>query len=178
MSIYNKTNMTERNKSKGDDAEHYFTGLTKAIKPQAVIIIANNDQNIYKHWDYNINNKKIDVKAEKCTHGNNKTIIEFTNRNGQDGWIYGQAEYIAFLSGYSFIIAKREEIIEFCNKVVQLKRVDNVMMVDALYKLISTPDQYGNLNDLITVIRYQDLLDLPSTVIMYDRKKIRDKYIN
>lgn len=164
--------MEKENKDKGDYAEKYFIRVVKDNHPTAVITKATRDEDMKQHWDYRINDMTFDVKAEKGTHSRGMTSIEFTARSGLDGWVYGEANFIAFMSGASFICAIPEELVELCYKKVILKKRDNVSNTDALYHLINTPDKWGQQRDLIMLVTYQDILDLKSTKIIYKKNDI------
>ena len=80
------------------------------------------DTDIYDHIDYfvaRINDEtSVDVKG-----GNHPSTIwvEFKNVHGNEGWLYGKAEYIAFdmpeLGG--FVMVGRRELARLSEKIVE-----------------------------------------------------------
>jgi hypothetical protein len=107
--------------SKGRRTEELFVLACKSIDYDAVK--TPKDIDIYKHIDYYItrpdgSKTSVDVKG-----GNNSTLIwiEFKNVHGNTGWMYGEAEYIAFempeLKGFCMI--DREELLKLCKEIIQ-----------------------------------------------------------
>jgi len=88
---------------------------------------------IKKHIDYYIENKNgrvasVDVKAKKRAFrgGERSSDIqwaEFKNVRGENGWMYGEAEYIAFEVDEAFLLFKRLDLLDYftskCSKESQ-----------------------------------------------------------
>ncbi len=96
------------------------------------------EDDIYKHIDFYWNSPKkgligIDVKGVKRNGRNDKekddsiNWIELQGVTGFPGWIYGEAEYIAFRTNKDIIFVKRNTLVEFAEKTVKGK--------DTVYKL-------------------------------------------
>jgi len=74
-------------------------------------------QDRWEHWDVMlVKDEKsglIDVKGYKESHKKGFTWIEFKNVNGDDGWICGQADAIAFEREDRFDLINRFELKKF-----------------------------------------------------------------
>jgi hypothetical protein len=156
--------MLERNIRKGTQAEVDFIYRVKKIRPNADIIKATMEENISGHWDYSINGCTIDIKCVKnCRQqSNNYTIVEYMNDQGNKGWLYGDADYIAFQSGDTdasvFLLVNRMELVRYCKKNVVMQTVPTLQ--EARNKLFSRG------NDLMTVVDMNYLLNLPKSHII------------
>lgn len=113
------------------------------------IQLATEDQDILEHWDIMASKgnefRKIDVKARKrinrydAQSQDNKIWVEITNVHGNIGWLFGEAQYIAFETLDGFIL------IEVCKLIyismltiisgIQIKtrngRSDRIMLIDS-----------------------------------------------
>ena len=136
---------------KGKEVENQFIEKIKIKRPYAIIVTASTHQNRNEHWDFEINGKKIDVKSEKNTGlGNSYTILEIIDVYGTMGWLYGNADYIAFQSGDSFIITSRKRLVDYHQKTTKNIKVTNLK--EAINK------KYSRTNDIITVIPFSDII--------------------
>lgn len=119
---------------------------------------------MYDHIDFFIERPSgrtsVDVKGK-----NTKDCIwvEFKNVLGNNGWLYGKAQYIAFdmpeLGG--FVMVGRKELADRCEQIVEKVFVDKI---DALRKFY----QRENRMDIISQIILKDISDLKSyRVIAY-----------
>lgn len=78
-------------------------------------------QDAVEHWDYRIEKDgeslRVEVKGRKRIHREDRSYnddfipIEIVNCIGLPGWIYGEADVIAFHNGNRFIVAGRERIV-------------------------------------------------------------------
>lgn len=121
-------------------------------------------EDMFEHWDFLMSkgehSLKVDVKSTKKlnrqdTNTDNSIIwVEMLNVRGNDGWLYGKADYIAFQtdSGYSFI--KREDLIGVVKAKVTSKKVADSR--DALYNLYTRRGR----KDLLTILKYSDIESL------------------
>tara|TARA_R110000765_G_scaffold414793_2_gene515496 strand:- start:1551 stop:2063 length:513 start_codon:yes stop_codon:yes gene_type:complete len=152
---------------KGDETEAKFLQLCEAKgwetkKPTET-------QNIKEHWDLQVTrnipltgSSLIDIKAAKKINRNDEDVsydwtwVEIRNVNGDDGWLKGKADYIAFEQKDHFIIARREELREWCKKKIDLD-LENIVSTakEAEYKLY-TREKWGK-KDLISLINLNDL---------------------
>lgn len=111
----------------------------------------------YKGIDWVCSRGSIDVKAMKKVQRGGKVDpdiiwIEFRNNAGDEGWIYGEQDWIAFEKPEAYVICKREDLMHLAEWLCNLnKRVDKAK--DALYKGYTRK----NRKDLISMIRFSDL---------------------
>lgn len=113
----------------GDLAENLF--VTTAKKKGYQCTKSSAKSNMHKHIDYHLEksgkSRSFDVKSRKRTNRNDKNFnddwiwIEFKNVQGKKGWLYGDADYIAFERENSFLVVQREELAKLCEKMVDLK---------------------------------------------------------
>lgn len=130
----------------GEDAENLFT--TYADKNGYYASKQFGQINIEQHIDYllykHIGAKpiSIDVKSQKRQYKisqPNKTVIELKNVRGEIGWLYGNADKIAFQYETSFLIFDRKELVSFTEKylaeskpeiITRNKRKDEFFWID------------------------------------------------
>jgi hypothetical protein len=127
------------------------------------------DSDMFGHYDFIIADKtKVDVKGAKKINRHDQSpnhdihYIEFRNVRGNKGWVYGEADYIAFEYYDTFLLVKRESIIELCKSKILDKSIKNYKSIYGLYS------REGR-EDLITLIPTKDLIDI-STRILYKNK--------
>lgn len=116
------------------------------------------EENIKDHIDLYI---RYDVKSVTYdAKENNIYCVEIKNIHGNDGWLVGKADFIAFDTPYQhWIVTERETLLDFINK--NLIDKDRISYVDkAPYKLYRRTGQ----KDIMTFIPYHDLLSI-STII-------------
>lgn len=118
-----------------------------------------------KHIDWHTLIGTIDVKAMKRVNrgGDLQTEfmwIEFRNRAGTNGWIFGKQDWIAFEMLDGFLLARTKDLRdlanELCNTDVFVQRA-----CDALYKAYQ---RKGN-SDIISMIKFSDLDKIPHMYI-------------
>ena len=100
----------------------------------------------------------IDVKATRKVsrhsdhYDDEHTWIEFKNVRGNQGWLYGKADKIAFERQFDFLIVDREELSKYCETKVSTVFVDKAS--DALYKCY----QRAGRKDVISRVNMDDIL--------------------
>ena len=130
---------------------------------------ATKEENIYKHIDLTVDGMKVDVKGMKRVNRwddkFNPTIhwIEFQNVHGNKGWIYGEADYIAFEQPNEFIMIERETLLQWCREKITDRKLKPKK---ELYKLYNRPGR----KDVISLVLVEDLLKLPHKKISYVEK--------
>ena len=144
----------------GNDAEKRFVASCEKVGYKCEK--SDEGVDIYEHIDFwvdRIENKtSVDVKG-----GNHPKVIwvEFNNVNGENGWIYGSAEYIAFdmpeLEG--FVMVTRTELLRHCDKVVEKVFVSKEEATRKLY-------QRKGRKDVISRLELFDLQGLNSYKIL------------
>lgn len=79
---------------------------------------ASKEDDIYRHIDIWIGSNSFDVKAAKKTNRSdvlpnyNIHWVELRNVNGDKGWLFGQADYIAFELETTWCICPRTSLIQ------------------------------------------------------------------
>ena len=108
----------------------------------------------------------VDVKSRKKASRSDTSFddvwnwIEFKNVKGNPGWLYGEADYIAFEREKDFILASREELKNFCEE-----RIDQDDRVHSAYEAKYKCYQRAGKKDLITRIRMEDVNNLKNNMI-------------
>lgn len=126
----NKYDFSGESARMGRNAESSFEKTAK-LKGYTVSK-SSKEEDMIKHFDFiivNPNGKRsfIDVKArKKLKRGNDNAQddwiwIEFKNVGGNKGWLYGEAEYIAFELENEFIIVKRQDLIKISESLIDRK---------------------------------------------------------
>lgn len=152
----------------GSDAEQKFVDCIKSTYPNCKVTKATMAQDIHEHWDYKLSNSntviKIDVKAQKRKNRSDANSqseiiwIEFKNVRGYKGWLYGDADLVAFEQPDSFVLIKRTVLAELCERLVGLERdqitIENSTGTRGLYKLYNRPGR----SDVLTMIKMDDIL--------------------
>ena len=59
---------------------------------------------------------RFDVKKIKNKKQSQEWLwIEFKNAKGEDGWIHGDAHFVAFERNYDFVVVNRKEMVKMLN---------------------------------------------------------------
>lgn len=148
--------------SDGKIKENEFVELVK--KPEHKIILPTTEQDINEHWDVSIDGVKFDIKALKKVNRSDDDVnpeihwVEIRNVHGNPGWLYGMADYIAFETDKSWLIVKRETLIELIDD--KLKMV--ITTEPELYKMYSRYDRY----DVLTILPTEDLRKIKTKEVL------------
>lgn len=128
------------------------------------IIHATKDEDIYEHWDWQIINPKtkkvslVDVKgARKKSRSDNKldyniTWLEIKNVRGENGSLFGKADYIAFEQKDYFLIVKRVDLIFWIKSKITDKNFVKYSK-DAKYRYYRREGR----QDIITMVVISDI---------------------
>ena len=151
----------EQCEKRGIKAEEEFAKLL--IKPVA----ASRDENIYEHWDLkDINGDTYDVKAMKQYRSSDNEAtdrlhwIEFQNVDGNTGWLYGGADYIAFETRKWWIVVSRKDLVAFVEGATRDgKKAQGKPKPYEIY-------QRNGRNDRLTILPTVDLLSIASQVLV------------
>ncbi len=153
----------------GLKTESLFEEIAK--KENFIVRKSSLSEDRYKHIDFFLEQDhfkySVDVKArKKTTRGDVKvndewTWIEFKNVLGRKGWLYGDADYIAFERADDFLMVNRENLVKFCEDKVDLET-----MVSRAYQAEYKVYQRQGRRDLITRIRMDDLANLEGNIIL------------
>lgn len=153
---------TEANWSKGNQAEQKFKNLAQELGWEIEATDLETDRQ--KHIDFVITWGKpmvegfetatytVDVKAENTFA--DLTWIEIRNTQGNAGWLYGEADLIAFDQGDKFLVVERVKLRDWVNENVQKEYVTHER--DALMKIFSRPGK----DDMLTQIQTYHLTAL------------------
>jgi len=121
-------------------------------------------EDMEEHWDVVSNNLKYDVKAMKKWHRadpeptDRMHYVELRNVNGELGWLYGEADYIAFETRRYWLVVNRRFLMAFIEGATEKnERSDK----PAVYKLY----QRTGRKDLMTVVPTVDLLAISEEII-------------
>jgi hypothetical protein len=160
MSVVSQHRRTYSNQQ-GNESVRRFLDACNAIGYETRK--ASRKEDIYDHIDYwvkrrNYNNEKIEsgVDIKGCNHPE-CVWIEFKNVNGNKGWMYGKAEFIAFdipeIGG--FAVVQRKDLAEYAERVVEMVFVSKSEATRKLY-------QRAGRQDVISRIHLEDLQKIKS----------------
>ena len=141
----------------GEKAEQRFA----SILPNATF--ASTDQNIFDHWDVANGDVKYDVKGMKKLRRSDKTLtdrihyVELKNVNGNNGWLYGKADYIAFETRAYWVIVSLQKLQEFIEHHSPME----TSIEPQVYKLYNRNGR----KDLMTVIPTIDLIAIADRMV-------------
>lgn len=126
---------------------------------------ATDQEDMEEHWDVmSGGGTKYDVKAMKKWRRNDPEatdrihFIELRNVNGELGWIYGEADYIAFETRAYWIIVPRKKLMLFVEAATENSEQS---LKPAVYRLY----QRSGRKDLMTVVPTVDLLAISEEII-------------
>ena len=111
----------------GLGAEQIFEQI--ALSKSLEVKTAKRRDNIHKHIDKYITQDdegdlrtwSVDIKARKKTSRNDsKAQDEFQNVRGNAGWLYGEADNIAFETQDNFIVVDRESLVNYVEEAVDM----------------------------------------------------------
>ncbi|MGI9850157.1 hypothetical protein [Vibrio vulnificus] len=134
------------------------------------VIPASKKENIEDHIDFYLyrdgKQYSVDVKAMKRISRNsiNKDEdaiwIEFRNVRGNNGWIYGKQDLVAFEFDSYFVLVKRKELLDFVT--VSLNSFTKVVS-SSRHALFNLYQRRGR-QDLITRIKRDNILALKNKI--------------
>ena len=88
----------------------------------------------------------VEVKNKKNLEGTDRILIELTNVNGDKGWVYGKANYIALmkLDGFGFRMIPRHNLVIELEKLLNIVKVNDSTFVyrDTKEPVKVTKDKY------------------------------------
>lgn len=148
--------------TKGQQSETSFGDLLREKYPEARRATKEEQ---FKGMDWICSKGSIDVKAMKSIERGGRPQsefiwVEFKNNAGNDGWLHGEMDWIAFEEPSRYVIVKRIDLLNFCLRACDLDSRAKAAK-DALYKGYNRK----NRKDLISMIRKSDLNKLPTQEI-------------
>lgn len=138
--------MKAHHQEKGLKAEEEFSLI---LQRYGVVNIANDDQNKFDHWDLSLSPHSsseiylYDVKAK--SNYPNYVWLELANVNGDQGSLYGKANYIAFQTDDEWIVQERLKLLNYAlhyrskNVITKLKSTE--MVAFQVYQRIGTKEE-------------------------------------
>lgn len=149
----------------GTQAEHSFINCMRSHGHK--LNKSTREQDMHEHWDYLVDDAhKVEVKGRKRAKRSddkpNDTIIyiEFANVNGDPGWIYGKADYIAFERPDGFLMVPRCELAKLAEILIGDKWAKRPTLYQR-YRRNDRPDE------CVGVIRVTDLRNIPHKMVSY-----------
>jgi predicted Abi (CAAX) family protease len=156
----NKYDKTGECLQTGLGAEQLFDQIAESKSLE--IKNAKRRENMQKHIDKYVTDDvgtwSVDIKARKKTSRSNSQAqddwiwIEFQNVRGNAGWLYGEADRIAFETQDNFIIVDRSSLIDYVENVVDMGKSVKYSS-QAQYK---TYRRAGR-NDLLTMVELSEI---------------------
>lgn len=165
----NKHDISGRCSNEGYNAEQLFWKLVENLGGNPKW---SNKEEQFAGIDFHVfSSVKVDVKSRKRKSRKDDKAqdewiwVEFKNVQGNDGWLYGKADYIAFERENDFILVDRRELVEMCEILVNLS--GNVKSAN---KAHYRGYQRQGRKDLIAMIKFSDIFDHTNFFIL--QKKI------
>ena len=167
MGYRNSLDYSGQNQVSGENAENIFESLAK--KRNLKVKKASFSQQI-AHIDFILTDKNnvshfVDVKARKKISRSSSEFtdeliwIELKNGQGNNGWLHGSADFIAFERENDFVIASRKNLVILCERIISNSIVEKSS--EALYKLYTRKGR----KDLLSLIKMEDILNGVKTQI-------------
>lgn len=133
-----------------NESERNFAELFEEVH------VASFSQDVHEHWDLKISGLRVDVKGVKRINRQGKKDdkfhwLEFKNVRGNRGWLYGNADMIAFECNDYWILVDRLTLVEWAEEVVEMEH--------AHYPLYKIKTRKGR-QDIISLIKSDDLLEI------------------
>ena len=156
----NKYDKTGECLQTGLGAEQLFDQI--AASKHLEVKNAKRRDNIQKHIDKYVTDDvgtwSVDIKARKKTRRSDNNAqddwiwIEFQNVRGNTGWLYGEADCIAFETQDNFVIVKKDSLIKYVEGAVDMGKSVKYSG-EAKYK---TYRRAGR-NDLLTMVELSEI---------------------
>ena len=152
--------MWEEYVEQGKSVEAQFADLLKDP------VMATEEEDIHEHWDIKDGaGVKYDVKGmKKYRRSDDKPTdrlhwIELRNVNGKNGWLYGDADVIAFETRKWWVLVDRKDLVQFIEGIIF---GDFTVEKPEPYKLY----QREGRQDLLTILPTVDLLSIASKLLV------------
>ena len=156
----NKYDRTGECLQSGLGAEELFDQI--AISKHLEIKNARRRENMQKHIDKYVTDDvgtwSVDIKARKKTRRSDDNAqddwiwIEFQNVRGNTGWLYGEADCIAFETQDNFVIVEKDSLIKYVENVVDMGKSVKYSS-QARYRTY----RRANRNDLLTMVELSEI---------------------
>jgi len=144
----------------GNKAERIFVSLAgkRGYKIKPSTTSQNKIQRVDYYLEKNSQIKGFDVKSRKkiCyydkDYNDDWTWVEFKNADGFGGWMYGEADYIAFEKKDYFIVVDRISLKNLCEKIIDRNKEFVKHCYEAKYRIYQRRDE-----EEISLIKTSDL---------------------
>jgi hypothetical protein len=143
------------------EKEKEFASLFKGCN----IVYPTREQDMFEHWDVEVQGLKFDVKAMKRINRSDDqptnlfNFIELKNVRGNTGWAYGKADAFAFETKNKWLLVKKEDLQRLIQEKVSNIQVDRSFK--ALYKKYTRPGR----QDVVTMVHNMDLVEIAYKII-------------
>lgn len=164
--------MISPSKIEGNAAEQSFIKAAERNGWQ-LVRKAKRLEDMHQHWDFlfldEFNEEvKIDIKAHKHTRRNGPLLkdwfwIEWANVRGNDGWLCGSSDYIAFEYYNNWYIYDTPELKRKCETLVDFGSIAS-SAADSEYKIYTRK----NRKDQTSKVRISDLEE----IVVYNWPKL------
>lgn len=147
----------------GNRAERVFVSIAgnKGYKVKPSTVHENKIKRVDFYLNKNSQTKGFDVKSRKKVcyydedYNDDWTWVEFKNADGFVGWMYGEADYIAFEKKDHFIIVDRISLKELSEKLINRKKDFVKDCYNAKYRIYQRRDK-----EEISLIKTSDIKKL------------------
>lgn len=136
-----------------------------SLFPTSKIKYASKEEDMFGHWDLEIDGIRIDVKAMKKVSRKDSVptnlfnFLEIKNVRGDKGWVYGDAHAFAFETLNKWIIVLKEDLQKLISEKVSKEWVKESK--DCLYKLYR---RYKR-QDCVTMVHNMDLVEIAWKIV-------------
>lgn len=149
---------------RGDEAECRFVNLAKKLGYECVI---HNDRKsqLIDHIDVTVlkgeKSASVDIKSKKrISRKDGESTddiiwLEFKNVRGNNGWLFGSADFIAFENTKGFNLFHRETLVEWAKSNIDFVNTAN-KSTEAYKKIYTRKDR----KDQISFVRFSDIKHL------------------
>jgi hypothetical protein len=140
----------------GKESEALFVSIMEARG--ATVVKSSRHEDINLHIDFYVNGHGVDVKSGRTM---DKIWLEVTNVRGDDGWLKGSAEFIAFHFDDKpcFMFFRRDDLLDF----VQANVIESTDSNKEYMKWYTRSD--WDRKDLIAKVKYDHIKHIKHTII-------------
>ncbi len=156
MAYRNQHDYTGMSSKNGERAEKLFVSLIEKVGGTTTPSTLAEQ---FKGIDFHVNLcGKVDVKARRRNRDGDdspdakKVWLELKNVQGRNGWVYNEADYIAFERTKEFLVVKRLSLCELIDNLVDM---DDIVLSpsECMYNLYSRVGR----KDLLTKVHVDDI---------------------
>lgn len=140
----------------GSTAEELFRKIM--TDEGSTVLKSSTKQDIYDHIDFLVDGKSYDVKGEKRLQRDTDDVddsiwLEKMNVRGKPGWVYGKADYIAFLIKNEFWIVDRAKLATYLDTIIECDTIFPIKRYKKWYRRAGR-------KDIITYVYPRDIAAL------------------